>query len=348
MNGRVYDQHIGQFIQPDNNVQYPNYSNSNDRYSYCLNNPVNFTDPSGEFLWWLIPLGIEVVYTAYQTWSNTYDYGTQAGINTLLYSFQGFVEGTVSGAFFGADKLLNRINKQNNFDIGWISGSEDTPLIPDVGSYIWEGFPFVAGAAKGISEANSLSQWYQNANMYNKVDATAVTGNVPTTEMQTVFNLPQSYWFGNNPYYPEEGNPAVKDNSAELVVNGILTLSVVKDIWNLGVWGVKVGWEGIAGKAGGEVGKQFTYTFTESASRHISEVELSGKFAGLLKRPYMNSPSLIQEIMSAGKGVPDATFKGGMNWKVPGTFRGSQGTWELGINPKTKVIYHFQFKGVSK
>lgn len=47
--------------------------------------------------------------------------------------------------------------------------------------------------------------------------------------------------------------------------------------------------------------------------------------------------------MKTGKGIPDATFKGGFNWKVPGTFRESQGVWELGINPKTKVIYHFNF-----
>ena len=41
--------------------------------------------------------------------------------------------------------------------------------------------------------------------------------------------------------------------------------------------------------------------------------------------------------MKTGKGIPDATFKGGFNWKVPGTFRESQGVWELGINPKTKL-----------
>jgi hypothetical protein len=39
----------------------------------------------------------------------------------------------------------------------------------------------------------------------------------------------------------------------------------------------------------------------------------------------MKSPLTIQEIMSTGKGIPDATFKGGMNYKVPGSFNGSQG-----------------------
>lgn len=48
--------------------------------------------------------------------------------------------------------------------------------------------------------------------------------------------------------------------------------------------------------------------------------------------------------LSSGKGVPDAFFKGGMNWKVPGTFQGSKGIFELGINPETNTIYHFLFK----
>ena len=46
------------------------------------------------------------------------------------------------------------------------------------------------------------------------------------------------------------------------------------------------------------------------------------------------------------KGIPDATFKGGMNWKVPGTFQGSSGIFELGIHPETHTIYHFLFKTV--
>lgn len=85
------------------------------------------------------------------------------------------------------------------------------------------------------------------------------------------------------------------------------------------------------------------FTFTKSAAKHLTDQVKHGKNAGQLARPYMNSPLTIQEIMSTGKGVPDATFKGGRNWKVPGTFRGSEGIWELGINPKTKVIYHFNF-----
>ena len=48
MNGRLYDPVLGRFFSPDNYVQMPDNSQSFNRYSYCLNNPLKYTDPSGE------------------------------------------------------------------------------------------------------------------------------------------------------------------------------------------------------------------------------------------------------------------------------------------------------------
>jgi RHS repeat-associated protein len=47
MNGRVYDPVIGRFLSPDKYVQAPQFTQSFNRYSYCFNNPLNHTDPSG-------------------------------------------------------------------------------------------------------------------------------------------------------------------------------------------------------------------------------------------------------------------------------------------------------------
>jgi RHS repeat-associated protein len=50
MNGRVYDPLTASFFSPDPYIQSPgNWLNYN-RYAYCLNNPMKYTDPSGE--WW--------------------------------------------------------------------------------------------------------------------------------------------------------------------------------------------------------------------------------------------------------------------------------------------------------
>lgn len=48
MNGRLYDPQLGRFLSPDNYVQMPDFSQSFNRYSYCINNPLKYTDPDGE------------------------------------------------------------------------------------------------------------------------------------------------------------------------------------------------------------------------------------------------------------------------------------------------------------
>ncbi len=51
MNGRLYDPVLHRFLQPDNYVQDPMNSQNYNRYGYCWNNPLKFSDPSGEFFW---------------------------------------------------------------------------------------------------------------------------------------------------------------------------------------------------------------------------------------------------------------------------------------------------------
>lgn len=49
MNGRLYDPVLARFYAPDSNIQEPENSQNFNRYSYCLNNPLRYTDPSGEW-----------------------------------------------------------------------------------------------------------------------------------------------------------------------------------------------------------------------------------------------------------------------------------------------------------
>ena len=47
MNGRVYDPATGMFLSPDHFIQSPGDWAHYNRYSYCMGNPMKYTDPSG-------------------------------------------------------------------------------------------------------------------------------------------------------------------------------------------------------------------------------------------------------------------------------------------------------------
>jgi hypothetical protein len=46
----MYDPVLGRFLSPDPYVQSPLFSQNFNRYAYCWNNPLRFTDPSGEYV----------------------------------------------------------------------------------------------------------------------------------------------------------------------------------------------------------------------------------------------------------------------------------------------------------
>ena len=55
MNGRMYDPYLQRFLSPDNEIQAPGDAQSYNRYTYCMNNPLMYTDPSGYT--WFTQLG---------------------------------------------------------------------------------------------------------------------------------------------------------------------------------------------------------------------------------------------------------------------------------------------------
>lgn len=56
MNGRMYDANMSRFLSPDNFIQNPYNTQNFNRYGYVLNNPLLYTDPSGEFIFESIAL----------------------------------------------------------------------------------------------------------------------------------------------------------------------------------------------------------------------------------------------------------------------------------------------------
>jgi hypothetical protein len=90
MNGRFYDPIIGRMLSPDNFMQAPDYTQSFNRYSYCWNNPLKYTDPSGEFIWGVVAFITIGAYEMWKPggwdgWKSSGQNSVNAGINGLLF-----------------------------------------------------------------------------------------------------------------------------------------------------------------------------------------------------------------------------------------------------------------------
>ncbi len=100
MNARLYDPMVHRFLQPDNFVQDPLNTQNFNRYSYVLNNPLKFTDASGEFAW--IPVIIGAVIGAYSggVIANGGELNPtkwELNIKTLGYMIGGAIVGGITG-----------------------------------------------------------------------------------------------------------------------------------------------------------------------------------------------------------------------------------------------------------
>ena len=68
MNGRCYDPMMSSFLSVDAYVQSPDNSQNFNRYSYCLNNPLKYTDPSG----WVLVGGMTPSNPFHDNWGQNF------------------------------------------------------------------------------------------------------------------------------------------------------------------------------------------------------------------------------------------------------------------------------------
>lgn len=113
MNGRMYDPIVGRFLSPDLYVQAPDFSQSFNRYSYAINNPLLYIDPSGEF-WQYIVSGLVGGVINWAT------HGADFNAKGLAYFGVGFLSGF---AGYGASQFMSNTIKYGGFINGSLSGA---------------------------------------------------------------------------------------------------------------------------------------------------------------------------------------------------------------------------------
>ena len=123
LNARMYDPMLGRFISPDNYVQMPDFSQSFNRYAYCINNPLKFTDRSGE----VFNLVVAAIIGGFINW----------GLNGHEWSWKGL-------GYFGVGAFAGAVG----------AGVGAGVNVAMAGGSFWSG---AAGLASGVSSTGALA-----------------------------------------------------------------------------------------------------------------------------------------------------------------------------------------------
>ena len=158
MNGRMYDPYTSMFLSPDNYIQAPDNSQSFNRYAYCLNNPLKYTDPSGEF-WHIIAgaalggsMNLIMNWNKCEQW---YDFVSYFAIGAVAGGLSAGVGAGVSSAIAGGGFVAGFTGASTASATGFVAGAAIGGASGFTGGFITgAGNSLVAGDSFGRSLYN--------------------------------------------------------------------------------------------------------------------------------------------------------------------------------------------------
>ena len=348
MNARLYDAALGRFLSPDPYVSNPFSSQNYNRYTYGMNNPLVYIDQTGEnpIVLFIATAVFNAAVAGMQADFNGENVGKAVARSLFISTASTVLPAAIGGAL--GHSLGNLGTELVRAGAHGISGGI---INAASGGNFFKGFAI--GASSSLVGSGMQFAGLDGAYL-PFVTGAAGAGTAWAMGEDPFMGFMHGFGVGA---LNHKGERVVGDNGEILVLS--CDDVIIDGYWNLMrrprpmQWGVLTNvypefslimlWRGlfnlipksaVAAKGGMKAIQAGEYTITKTVANNLAT------------RPYINSPSTITNIMKSGKGVPDAYFKGGMNYKVPGSFNGSQGIFELGINPQTNTIYHFLFKTV--
>lgn len=163
MDGRMYDPVVGRFISADPFIQSPDFTQSLNRYAYCINNPLSLIDPSG-YSWFsknwksitasIVGIAVSVV---------TLGSGTTIGA-VIIAGAAGGAAGALTGALLNGANI-GQIAKSTFMGAFWGSTSGFLNFASGGGT-IWEQLfkhTFSQGWMEGIQGGNMLHGFMMGA-----------------------------------------------------------------------------------------------------------------------------------------------------------------------------------------
>ncbi len=336
MNGRLYDPRLRRFLAPDNYIENAYDTQNFNRYAYVLNNPLRYTDPSGEsrcceHLGFSMPMfgsPLGFISSIYSAWL-----GIAGFMDSFLNpggAYQNGMSLGPSGFYFGSKKIASeKPIKGKRLNLGVPTGISG----PGVGSWIdRHSIAYTAGALKGVKSTvkflkslttreglRNLGQGFLNmAKMGNPY---SIEGRMMRT--QTALSVEKTVR-----HIPEMSSEELFFGAGYMAEKTIETVVLTRGAG----WAVNSVRSGIGVAA--RTGMSEVQLVTRAAQKAEAAIGGTGRFAGTAKHTYANNLLSRYQSIYGNRGLQ---FNNYFNNGV-----GNRGFLDV-VNHGSKTIYDFKF-----